>query len=174
MWPQCRDAGVAAITYEGIFETNLAKFSVDNKPPQWRLKGSAPGSMSNFAWKVRGGDVICVRDSMAGGMMVGFGYVRAPLGQLAYRFDPESPIKDPDEGTVWHHLIDVDWDLGFVPFQYKDRSPNTTVLRLENSEIAAFEKIATRQQHRETGLSALEAERALLLEDSYPSSLWCK
>lgn len=169
MWPQCRDAGVAAITYDGIETTDLRGYSLSNKPRGWTLTGSQPGSINAFAWTIAGGDAIYVRDSAFGGM-VGFGYVRAPLGALAYRFDGASQIREPRSGTAWHHLIDVDWDLAFVPFRYQDRSANTTVLRLLPDEVTKFGRSAAIDQHQQNGLSKDECERALLIEDAYPRS----
>jgi hypothetical protein len=102
--------------------------------------------------------------------MVGFGFVGAPLGKLGYRFDSSSPILEPQSGTVWRHVIDVDWDRGFVPFRYQDRSPNTTVLQLSAQEVVQFGRIAAVQEHQRAGLAKNEAERALLIEDAYPRS----
>lgn len=168
MFPICRENGVAAITYNPIQSTDLTKFGPQRKPPGWEsLKPSQKGSIIKFAWEIREGDVICVRDSMRQNLMVGRGYVRGAAGRPAYRYAPRSPIRTKT-GETWRHLINVDWDIPFAEFHYKDRSPNTTVLKLEEGELAEFLEKNRRAEHKASGLDRLAIERALILEDAYP------
>lgn len=140
MWPACKKASVAAI---------------------------AKGSLSYFAWEIAGGDAIYVADSLRK-EIVGMGYARAPIGELAYRFDKNSPIVDPD-GEWWRHLIDVDWDQTYVPFVYEHpRAALHMVLKLNPQEIEIFERATQEYEHRQSGLSKKEVENTLLLETAYP------
>jgi hypothetical protein len=137
--PDCEREGVAVLTYKGIHNVDLSKYTEGKKPSRWELKGSAPGSMVNFAWRVRGGDLIYVRDSMQNNTMVAFGEVQGTQGELAYRFDPNSTIRVGN--TIWRHKIPVKWSKTFKPFQYKDRSANISVLKLNPEEIADFSTV---------------------------------
>jgi len=100
--------------------------------------------------------------------IVGKGYAKATSGQLAYHFDPSSPIVD-QAGEGWRHLIDVDWDETFVPFPYEHpRAPQNTVLGLNRNEIAAFERATQEREYRQSGLTEDEAQDAVLSEAGYP------
>ena len=165
LWPYCEKEKVAVVTFNGIYNVDLSKYSEDRKPRSWRLKGSAPGSMSNFAWHIRGGDLIYVRDSMQHNTMVALGEVQGPQGELAYRFDPRSSIRVGH--TVWRHKIKVKWSKTFKEFTYTDRSPRTTVLKLTPEEIADFNT-----PHRLRNLEREERQtnfsnRSRMLEDTY-------
>ena len=91
MWPVCRERGIAAITYQAIFDTNLSRLN------KWDLdsnvKGAARSSMFRFAREIRGGDVILVGDSVSK-CIVGRGYVTSPAGERAYRYDGKNPIRE--------------------------------------------------------------------------------
>jgi hypothetical protein len=166
MWPKCNKHGVAAITYTGIENTDLGPYSRENHPPGWQhLRGSAPGSMGYFAWNIKGGDAIYVADSIKH-QIVGMGFAKAAIGELAYRFDANSPII---EGTErWCHLINVDWDETFAPFTYENaRAPQNTVLALNQREIEMFERETQEIGHQQHGLNQQEAHSALLLETAY-------
>lgn len=168
LWPACHQHGVTAITYEPLRAIDLTRFSDDERPSEWgQLSGSQPASMNAFAWRIRGGDHVYVRESGSGGRMVGFGVVKAPLDSRAYRFDRHSPIHEANGGT-WHHLIDMDWDDTFKAFQYKDRSPNTTVLRATGVEAEQWSDQSITSSHEQENLSPIDIQRALLLETSYP------
>lgn len=60
MWEDCKKNGVAAITYNGVDHTDLTPYSKERHPPGWsQIKGpAAKGSLSLFAWRILGGDVI--------------------------------------------------------------------------------------------------------------------
>jgi hypothetical protein len=169
MWGSCKRESVAAITYSGIAKVDLSRYSRENRPPGWdQIRGAAAkGSLSHFAWDIRGGEVIYVADSI-GKEIVGMGFAKAPTGTLGYRFDGKSPILDPD-GDRWCHLIDVDWDQTFVPFRYESpRAALLTVLELKQEEIELFERSTQEKGHRQSGLTEKEARETLLLETAYP------
>jgi hypothetical protein len=168
MWPPCREQRVAAITYNGIENVDLSPYSRRVHPSGWnKIKGpAAKGSLSFFAWDVRGGDVIYVADSV-GKEIIAMGYARAPIGRLAYRFDAASPIVD-SHGMRWCHLIDMDWDRTFVPFIYTNpRAAQHTVLSLNQNEIENFERASQEREHRQRGLTEEETANTLLLETAY-------
>jgi len=166
MWPACKKELVSAITYNGISEVDLRPYSRGNPPPGWNQVAGGKGSLSHFAWDIRGGDAIYVADSVSH-QIVGMGYVRAAIGELAYRFDANSPIAPPN-GPAWCHLIDVDWDEAFVPFSYEHpRAPLSTVLELNTLEIGEFERASQEQGHRDRGLPEDEVQGTLLLQDAY-------
>jgi hypothetical protein len=169
MWRPCSEARVAAITYDGIQNVDLRPYSPENHPPGWTeiRGGSAKGSLRAFAWEMRGGDSIYVADSLEH-QIVGMGYVGGAVGELAYRFDAESPIK-PSNGDRWCHLIDVDWDRNFEPFLYEHpRAAIHTVLELNSDEVQLFERETQANAHRKSGLSEEEVQNTLLLETPYP------
>ena len=164
MWPLCRENGVAAITYDGVSHLDLRPYSRKNYPPGWEKVGGK-GNLSQFAWDVRGRDTIYVGDSKTQ-EVVGIGHAIAPLGELAYRFEADSPISTPS-GARWCHLIDVDWDRTFRGFPYKDRAPQSTLLKLKLDEVESFDHASRLEEHRALGLTEAQAEDVLLLETSY-------
>lgn len=165
MWGKCEQERVAAITYEGIRDVDLRPYSRKNHPPGWDQVGGGKGSLGHLAWDIRGGDAIYVGDSKSH-QIVGMGYANANIGELAYRFDAHSPIS-PLGGEPWCHLIDMDWDKAFVPFDYKDRAPQNTVLRLKQNEIQSFDQLMQAKEHRDQGLIEEEVQDTLLLETHY-------
>lgn len=169
MWPDCKKHSVAAVTYGGVRNVDLANYSRERLPPGWkRIRGgAAKGSLSYFAWGIRGGDWIYVADALSK-MIVGMGDAQAPIGQLAYRFDAGSPVAEPN-GERWCHLIDVDWDPAFVPFSYEHpRAAQNTVLALNQGEIERFERATQEREHRQRGLTEEDVEDTLLLGTAYP------
>ena len=168
MWEPCEEHSVAAITYNGIDNVDLAPYSRKRKPTGWnQLRGAAKGSLSYFAWDIRGGDWIYVASAVSK-KIIGRGYASAAKGQLAYRFDAGSPIVDR-AGERWRHLIDVDWDRTFVPFPYEHpRAPQNTVLVLNQDEIENFERTTQEMEHRQRGLTEEEVQNTLLLGAEYP------
>jgi hypothetical protein len=168
MWPLCEKHSVAALTYDGIQNIDLARYSRKHRPPGWnQIKGgAAKGSVSYFAWSIRGGDWIFVADAL-GHKIVGKGFAKATKGHLAYHFDGGSPIID-HTGERWQHLINVDWDGAFVPFPYEHpRAPQHTVLGLKQNEIDHFERAKREGEHRQRGLTEEEVQDTLLLEAGY-------
>ncbi len=163
MWPLCKEKKVAAITYNGIRNIDLRPYSRENHPPGWDQVGGGKGSVSHFAWDIRGGDTIFVGDSETH-ELVGMGYVKALSGEPAYRFDPNSQVIAPS-GETWCHLIDVDWDEKFKTIRYKDRAGQITVLRLEQNEIEDYHRRSQVEEHR-TLLPETEVQDLLRLEEA--------
>ncbi len=167
---KCLEKRLAAITYDPLCRTDLSRYSLHGKPPGWKyLANSQKGSISKFAWQIRAGDKLYVRDSEHPNMLVGFGHVLGKKGELAYFYDECSPIKTED-GEVWRHLIRVDWEDSFQKFPYKDHSANTTVLGIDEDELSKFRQRAKRDQHKEQGLSNAEIDLAEDLETAYPGA----
>lgn len=168
LWDVCKRESVVAITYPGIQDVDLQPYSRENYPPGWKeIKFSGPkGSLAHFAWDIKGGDAVYIGDSVSR-KIVGMGFARAKIGALAYRFDARSPISPRGE-YPWCHLIDMDWDNDFAQFSYRDRAPQTTVLKLEPSEIRAFARSEQVAEHHNQGLTDRAVRDALLLETCYP------
>lgn len=163
MFPQCRERGIAAITYQAIFNTDLTRHT------KWDLdrgvQGAARSSMFRFAWEIRGGDEILVGDSISK-HIVARGFVTSPPGERAYRFNARNPIREPGNPSVaWRHEISVDWDDEFERFTYWDGAPQHTVVHFDPAWV---EK--PRGTGSEPAGSTLEGERdqvASLSEESY-------
>lgn len=165
---KCLKEHLAAITYGPIHETDLSDYSPQQKPPGWEeLVPSQKGSISKFAWQIRAEDRLYVRDSAQPNLLVGFGHVLGKDRRFAYFYDEHSPIKT-GAGEAWHHLLRVDWDQTFQPIPYKDHSPNTTVLRIDEGELSLFMQTARRAEYKEHGLSNAEVSMAEALETAYP------
>ncbi len=165
LWPMCEEEKVAVLTYKGIYDIDLSRYSPGKRPKGWKLKGSAPSSMISFAWRIRSGDLIFVRDSMTDNEMIAFGTVKGP-----YRFDRRSKIRD-DHGIVWHHKIDVDWKKNFKRFKYHDRAPNKSVLQLNEEEIESFCSGNALAMAGDGSVNSLSNdEQAKQLEQAYPRS----
>jgi hypothetical protein len=165
---KCRELHLAAITYEPIQQIDLSRFSREDAPPGWdKLASSQKGSISKFAWEIRGGDKLYVRDSDEPNLLVAFGHILGKDGKLAYFYDEDSPIKT-ESGDVWRHLLRVDWDDTFQPLPYKDHSANTTVLRLDESELELFHQEARRKEYKNHGFSDADTAVAEELETAYP------
>jgi hypothetical protein len=165
---KCRQRNLAAITYEPLRKTDLSRFSPEHKPPGWdRLSASQKGSISKFAWQIRAGDKLYVKDSGKPNLLVAFGHVLGKDGELAYYYDKHSPIRTKD-GDVWRHLIEVDWEDGFSYVSHKDRSAQTTVLALDEDELSDSRHIAKRREYKNRGLSNAEVDLAEGLETAYP------
>jgi hypothetical protein len=168
MFAKCRPMSLAAITYAPLFRTDLSRYGPDRKPPGWEaLAPSQKGSISKFAWDIRAGDKLYVRDSSRPNLLVGFGRVLGKEGEPAYIYDERSPVKTKD-GDVWRHLIRVDWEHPFAEIPYKDHSANTTVLSLDENELSEFQKRAKKIEHKKHGLSDAEVDLATGLETAYP------
>jgi hypothetical protein len=99
--------------------------------------------------------------------MVAYGVVKGVIGGRAYRFDPSSKIKRGR--TVWRHKIDVAWSTGFKEFRYHDRSPNTSVLKLNDWEIEQFSRyVAKSRDQSVTGALGTRSRQEQQIEDLYP------
>jgi hypothetical protein len=168
LWPFCKKSNLAAITYNGVHDVDLTPYSINHKPPGWAdiESGPAKKSLSRFAWEIKGGDTIFVAHA-ASQHIVGLGHPRVPVGKLAYRFDPNSPVVTK-EGSVWHHIMDVDWDDDFTPFKPGPmRAPRFTVLELNQREAQEFLRQSHVEGHRAQYSKESEVSTALLIDDAY-------
>jgi hypothetical protein len=167
LWPQCEKESVIAITYEGVKDVDLQAYSRSFPPPRWNdLQPGQKGSISHFAWDIRGGDVVYVGDSKQKAI-VAVGHIRGRRGENPYRFTSASPVaprgKDP-----WLHLIGVDWNRDFRPFPYRDKTGQTTLVQLNRDRVQEFEQTQRRQLLLSGDQVAPEDEIShLLQEDSY-------
>jgi hypothetical protein len=112
---ECFALGVAAITYDGIAETNFSDFSEADAKPLWRSLAPAQiSSLRNLCFGMRGGDTIFVK---AGPLIVGKGIVRGAIGQRAYGFNRASRRIVDENGTPWQQQVPVAWRPDFVPVE---------------------------------------------------------
>jgi hypothetical protein len=168
MYPRCRREGLVAITYIPLLKTNLGLYGHENRPPGWEdLAPSQKGSINKFAWQIRAGDSIYVKDSDRPNLLVGLGHVVGKGGELGYFYDRRSPIRTSD-GVVWRHLIRVIWEDAFQEIPYKDLSANTTVLSLDEKSLIKASAQSKRAGYRKHGLAEAEVDLALGLEEAYP------
>jgi hypothetical protein len=128
MWPACRERGIASFTHSPIYNTdltNLNKTEVDQA-----VRGTARPSIFQFAWEIKGGDVIYVGDAEIH-EIVGRGTVVGELGKRAYRYNAGKAMAPPSSpNTPWRHEVPVRWEKDFAPFSYKDPAPLSSVYRL--------------------------------------------
>src|SRR5947208_3055834 len=81
LWQQCKAQEVIAITYEGVKDVDLQSYSRSFPPPGWpNLEPGQKGSVSCFAWGIRGGDLVYVGDSEKKAI-IAVGLVRGKLGE---------------------------------------------------------------------------------------------
>ena len=105
-WKECRKRNLAVIAYFKM-DFDLSKYEEGEPENKWsRLWSTQHSSLARFAYEIKEGDVIYVKD---GPQIVGRGTV-----QEEYYFDPHCPIKD-SSGRSWPHLLGVTWDVGFLP-----------------------------------------------------------
>lgn len=165
---KCFNNRVAAITYDPIERTDLSRYSPQRRPPRWNeLAASQKGSISKFAWQICGGDTLYVRDSAQPNLLIGCGRVLGAEGELAYVYREKSPIRT-ESGSIWRHQLDVDWQYPFQKIPYKDHSPNTTVLSLDEYDLQIFRRAAKRLEYQQHWLSVTDVDLALGLETTYP------
>lgn len=137
MWPICRERGIAAITYQAIFHTNLSRLSKRDLDPG--VKFSARSSILRFAWEIKGGDEILVGDSISK-CVIARGFVSSNPGKRAYRYNARNPIREPGNPNVpWRHEVPVDWDAEFEPFPYRDGAPQHTVMHFDPAWVQPSE-----------------------------------
>jgi hypothetical protein len=90
-------------------EFDLSKHTEGEPEGKWRtLSPSQYSSLARFAYEIKEGDVIYVKD---GPQIVGKGTV-----EREYYFDPHCPIKDSRHRS-WRHVLRVAWDNGFPPIE---------------------------------------------------------
>jgi len=163
MLPACKECGIAAITYQAIFDTDLTGLTRSDLDPD--VKTSARSSMFRFAWEIKGGDEILVGDSETK-RIVARGYVTSPPGKRAYRFNAKNPIREPVKPNVpWRHEVPVHWDDDFESFPYRDGAPQHTVMPFDPSWAPGIN--ATPIAQPTTGESENEGDRQVLNESAY-------
>jgi hypothetical protein len=132
MWPQCSEAGVAAITYYPVENVDLGQYTYPDQVPSWdELAPAQKLSLQRFVWEVRVGDVIYVKQ---GPMIVGKGVVQGD-----YQFDQEGQIYCGDESSVvyWRHQRQVRWCPNFRPVHIQVGQPQiVTLVPLNTADVA--------------------------------------
>ncbi len=140
MWGQCYERGIAALGYyypRGSGKPivgNCRNLTPDEYEEIWRKKlpydTSSKLSLKRVGYEMKAHHVIFVKE---GSFIVGKGTITRP-----YDWNP-----DIMAGTdaVWEHLVEVDWDNGFVPIEKVIGSEQrSTVIELSKSEVEAIEE----------------------------------
>lgn len=115
MWDDCFELGIAAITYDGIGETDFSAVPEKDASAIWaNLSVSQKSSIHALVYEMRGGDVVYVKQ---GPNIVGKGVIRGVPGQRAYAFNAASRrLVDPN-GFPWLQQVRVAWANDFVPVE---------------------------------------------------------
>jgi hypothetical protein len=144
MFRQCRVLGVAAITYEPLENTDLTPFAEFDPPDAWgSLAPAQSGNLRNFAWRIRGGDLIYVAESYPS-RIVAVGRVKGELNARAYRFVADTKIVDDDE-RPWRHVVDVEWEHDNLNVRYRNPwAAQIAVLELGQKEVSKIRKLLKR------------------------------
>ncbi len=151
MFRQCRALGVAAITYEPLQNTDLTPFSEFESPAGWeQLALVQRGNLRNFAWRIRGGDLIYVAESYPS-RIVAVGRVKGEPNARAYRFVADTKIVDDDE-RPWKHVVDVEWEHDDLDIRYPNPwAAQLAVLELGHEEITKIRKLVKRTRFGNVG-----------------------
>jgi hypothetical protein len=153
---------VAAIGYAPLEHIDLSKHPEQSPSSLWdQLAPSQKASLRRVAYKMKGGDIIYVRE---GGKVVGRGVIKGRPGDSAYFFDSGSRI-GLDHSRDWRHHVPVEWDMEFQPVS-KSWRDQLTVLRLEPEDVAAIEKLEISEQKIEKQKEAQGTD--FLSEEAYP------
>jgi hypothetical protein len=136
-WPQCRQLGVAAITYKPVADVDFSQHATDTPTPGWAaLQAAEKGCLRHFIDDMTPGDVIYVKE---GPMIVGKGIVTGP-----YQFDAAGAILVPNGESPYHHQRRVDWSPEFRPVEILVGQPQiTTLLQLGSEDVAAIGELST-------------------------------
>ncbi len=135
MWEKCRDAGVAAITYDEVGKIDFSGKETERYLS--KLYPSQQASLRRVAYEIKKGDTIYVKD---GGQIVGKGIV---VGR--YRYDHMGTLRD-ESGRAWRHQLNVKWDIGFPSVEASFGSEPLTVKALSNKDVELIERLATRKR----------------------------
>lgn len=112
---ECFALGIAAITYDGVAETDFSSVSAEKAKPLWRhLAPAQISSLRNLCFGMQGGDTIFVK---AGPFIVGKGVVRGTKGSRAYGFNYAGKRIEDENGTPWFQQVPVAWRPDFVPLR---------------------------------------------------------
>jgi hypothetical protein len=165
MWDQCFKLGVAAITYDGIAETDFSDMSFEDATSAWiELAPAQKASMRCLAYEMQGGDIIYAKQ---GSQIVGKGIVRGVPGERAYAYDAASPrIVDPN-GTPWLQQVRVSWINDFEPLVIEiGSSQQFAIQQLNETDVTRLEGLSSRIM-ASTPIPALDQDDALLSTESY-------
>jgi predicted HNH restriction endonuclease len=133
LWPTFHEMGIAVITYYPMTSVDLRNYSRSNYPNEWRnLKPSQKSSLSSFAYDVKRGDIIYVKD---GPTLVSKGTV---IGE--YYYDGSRDVVDRYD-MIWPHRIIVNWDDNFPTINIKLGAEPTTLLQLDAQRLAIINRL---------------------------------
>jgi hypothetical protein len=166
MWDECFDLGVAAITYDGISETDFSHMSLADASTAWApLAPAQKASFRCLVYEMRGGDVIYVKQ---GSRIVSKGIIRAPFGQRAYAFNAAARrIIDPN-GTPWLQQVRVAWLNDFEPVEIEVGSNQRyTIQLLSDEDIERLEVSLGRWIADQLSPEPEQDEHTLLSTESY-------
>ena len=139
VWPQCRERGVAAITYWPLDRTDLSQYEEGEPKELWEeLEPAQRGFLRKVAYEMKPGDIIYVKE---GGEIVGRGIVSG-----LYQFDPEGLIRASDSGTPFTHQVPVDWEPDFPPVKILLGSEPSTVLELKGERLRRLQEALEKAQ----------------------------
>jgi hypothetical protein len=120
-WPDCRQRGIATITYHPVADIDFSQHPTDQATPGWAdLAPGAAGCLRHFVHDLAGGDVIYVKE---GPLIVGRGIVSGP-----YHFNPTDPIVVQGGVCPYRHERRVRWCPEFQPVQILVGQPQITAL----------------------------------------------
>lgn len=134
MWPDCRIAGVAAITYPGVVDAiDFSKHGQFEPRSAWaKLAPSQKASLGRLVYEFHKGDVIYVKE---GKFIVGKGEV---LGGYQYN---HRKLRD-EYKNFWRHQVRVKWDLGFPSVEILLGAERLTIRTLSAEEVSKIEQLA--------------------------------
>ena len=132
-WDECRQRGVAAITYEPVADVDFSAHPTAHPTPGWyQLRPVEIGCLRHFINDVEVGDTIYAKEGPA---IVGRGTVTG-----SYEFDAGGPIVPPNGRTAYHHQRRVQWDPDFQPVNVQvGHPPIQTILELGPADVARIE-----------------------------------
>jgi len=134
VWLQCRERGVAAITYRPLADVDLSQYPEGEPKELWdELPNACKGFLHRVVYNMKPGDVIYVKE---GNEIAGKGTVMGP-----YHFDYDRNIVAPgDEDIPFVHQVPVDWELDFRPLSILLGSEPSTVLELTGERLRRLEE----------------------------------
>jgi hypothetical protein len=114
---ECFGLGIAAITYDGIAETDFSELTEKSAKAVWKhLAAAQKSSIHKLCYGMRGGDTIFVK---AGRLIVGKGVVRGRPDARAYSFNHANKRIVDENGTPWLQQVPVAWRPDFLPLEIK-------------------------------------------------------
>ena len=152
MWPDCRDRGIAAMGYyDSDDETvvgDCSKLTEDEYDKTWRMKGvkatSSQGSLKNFAYKMKKGDIIYVKE----------GPYIAGKGVITKEYDYDPNILNGTEAR-WEHFVKVDWKKDYPKIRLVLGADQLIVLELDKERV---DKIREMESKTRKEIKVIEVE----------------